>query len=342
MTEITSFSPLILTSIALTLAVVFVNGLTDAPNAISTVTVTRCMKLKSALIMSAIFNFLGVAIMSAVNNSVTVTVANIVDFGRDTYSASVALSAALFSIVLWAVLAWYFGIPTSESHALIAGLSGSAIAINGGLSGINGEEWLKAVKGLFTSCLLGFVAGFVICKLIITLFRNIKRKNAESFFRYGQIFAAAGMSFMHGAQDGQKFIAVLMLCMSFSGSSQQENMQGDWKIILLCSVVMALGTMCGGKKIIKSVGMDMVRLEKYQGFSADLSASLSLLLSTTSGFPVSTTHAKTTAMMGAGVARSIKSLNPSVIKEIALTWLLTFPGCGMIGFVVTKIFLKVF
>lgn len=147
---------------------------------------------------------------------------------------------------------------------------------------------------------------------------------------------------MHGAQDGQKFIAVLMLCMSFSGFEMNDEAGTDWKIILLCSVVMALGTMCGGKKIIKSVGMDMVKLEKYQGFSADLSASLSLLISTVSGFPVSTTHAKTTAMMGAGAARNIKSLNPSVIKEIALTWLLTFPGCGVIGYAVTKIFLGIF
>ncbi len=336
------FSPLTLTSIFLTLAVVFVNGLTDAPNAISTVTVTRCMKLKTALLMSAVFNFLGVSVMSAINNSVTMTIANIVDFGNDTYSASVALSAALFSIVLWAVLAWYFGIPTSESHALIAGLSGSAIAINGGLSGINGGEWLKSVKGLIASCLLGFVVGFIFCKLIMTLFRNIKRQKAESFFKYGQIFAAAGMSFMHGAQDGQKFIAVLILCMSFSGKGQEEALGSDWRIILLCSVVMALGTMCGGKKIIKSVGMDMVRLEKYQGFSADLSASVSLLISTVFGYPVSTTHAKTTAMMGAGSAKSIKSLNPSVIKEIGLTWILTFPGCGAIGFIVTKMFLKLF
>lgn len=342
MTEILNFPPLTVTSIFLTLAVVFVNGLTDAPNAISTVIVTRCMKLKSALIISAIFNFLGIMIMSAINNSVTVTIANIVDFGNDTYSASVALSAALFSIVLWATLAWYFGIPTSESHALIAGLSGSAVAINGGLSGINGEEWIKAVKGLFTSCLFGFIAGFIICKLIITLFRNIKRAKAESVFKYGQIFSAAGMSFMHGAQDGQKFIAVLMLCMSFSGLESPNTIGADWKIILLCSIVMAIGTMCGGKKIIKSVGMDMVKLEKYQGFSADLSATLSLLVSTVFGYPVSTTHAKTTAMMGAATARSIKSLNPSVIKEIGLTWLLTFPGCGIIGFIVTKIFLGIF
>lgn len=342
MTDILNLSPLTITSIILTLAVVFVNGLTDAPNAISTVTVTRCMRLNHALIMSSVFNFFGVVVMSAINNSVTLTISNIVDFGDNTHSASVALSAALFSIVFWAVLAWYFGIPTSESHALIAGLSGSAIAINGGISGINGGEWLKAVKGLFTSCLMGFFVGFIICRVIITVFRNVKRKNAEAFFKYGQIFAAAGMSFMHGAQDGQKFIAVLMLCMNFSGEAQGDKMGTDSRIILLCSVVMAFGTMCGGKKIIKSVGMDMVKLEKYQGFSADLSASISLLISTVLGFPVSTTHAKTTAMMGAGAARNIKSLNPSVIKEIALTWLLTFPGCGVIGFVVTKIFLKVF
>ncbi len=342
MVSISNTSPLVISAIVLTLAVVFVNGLTDAPNAISTVTVTRCMKLKTALLMSAVFNFLGVFVMSAINNSVTVTVANIVDFGADTHSASVALSAALFSIVFWAVLAWYFGIPTSESHALIAGLTGSAIAINEGFSGINGEEWLKTIKGLFTSCLFGFVVGFFVCKLVIIFFKNVKRQKAEVFFKFGQIFTAAAMSFMHGAQDGQKFIAVLMLCMSFTGSNQTESFEPSWKIILLCSVVMALGTVSGGKKIIKSVGMDMVKLEKYQGFSADLSASLSLLVSTVFGYPVSTTHAKTTAMMGAGAARNIKSLNTSVIKEIALTWLLTFPGCGIIGFFVTKIFLKLF
>lgn len=342
MSFISNVSPLTLSAVVLTLCVIFVNGLTDAPNAISTVTVTRCMKLKSALIMSAVFNFLGVAVMSAVNNSVTVTVANIVNFGTDAHASSVALSAALFAIVFWAVLAWYFGIPTSESHALIAGLTGSAIAINGGLDGINGSEWIKTVKGLFTSCLFGFIVGFIICRIIIMIFRNIKRSRAESFFKYSQILAAAAMSFMHGAQDGQKFIAVLMLCMTFSGDVQNDIFQPDWKVILLCSVVMALGTVSGGKKIIKSVGMDMVKLEKYQGFSADISASLALLVSTVFGYPVSTTHAKTTAMMGAGAARNIRTLNTSVIKEIALTWILTFPGCGIIGFVVTKIFLKIF
>ena len=326
----------------LTLAVVFVNGLTDAPNAISTVTVTRCMKLKWALVMSAVFNFLGVAVMSAVNNSVTVTISNIVSFGDDKYSASVALSAALFSIVFWAVLAWYFGIPTSESHALIAGLSGSAVAINGGFEGINSQEWLKAIKGLFVSCILGFVVGFIICRAVILIFRNIRRKTAEDFFRGGQIFAAAGMSFMHGAQDGQKFIAVLMLCMSFSGFETNDKGSSNWRIILLCSVVMALGTMCGGKKIIKSVGMDMVKLEKYQGFSADIAASISLLFCSIFSLPVSTTHAKTTSIMGVGAVKRLSAINFSVVKEMVLTWILTFPGCGLIGFLMTKLFMRIF
>lgn len=324
----------------LTLAVVFVNGLTDAPNAISTVVVTRCMKLRSALIMSAFFNFCGVTLMSKINDSVTVTISNIVDFGGDIRKASIALAAALFSIVLWAVLAWCFGIPTSESHALIAGLTGSAVAINGGFDAINSAEWIKTVKGLFVSCFFGFVAGFLICKIIVTIFRNIKRSNGEKIFKYGQILAAASMSFMHGAQDGQKFIAVLMMSVNFSGVRIDEKPHEF--IILLCSVIMALGTLTGGKKIIKAVGMDMVKLQKYQGFSADTASSISLLLSTAFGFPVSTTHAKTTAMMGAGASKSLKTLDVNTIKEIALTWLLTFPGCGLLGFVVTKGFLKIF
>ncbi|MBO5291123.1 MAG: inorganic phosphate transporter [Clostridia bacterium] len=335
-----SLSPLSVTTVLLTLAVVFVNGLTDAPNAISTVVVTRCMKLRYALIMSAFFNFCGVTLMSKINDSVTVTISNIVDFGGDTRKASIALAAALFSIVLWAVLAWYFGIPTSESHALIAGLTGSAVAINGGFNAINSAEWIKTVKGLFVSCLFGFVAGFLICKIIVTIFRNIKRSNGEKIFKYGQILAAASMSFMHGAQDGQKFIAVLMMSVNFSGVRIDEKPHEF--IILLCSVIMALGTLTGGKKIIKAVGMDMVKLQKYQGFSADTASSISLLLSTLFGFPVSTTHAKTTAMMGAGASKSLKTLDVNTIKEIALTWLLTFPGCGLLGFVVTKIFLKIF
>ena len=337
MSALLNIAPLGVTTLLLTLAVIYVNGLTDAPNSVATCITTRCMPLKSSVFLSAIFNFAGVLFMSKINFSVADTVMSMVNFGSNTENAQIGLAAALFSIVLWAVLAWYFGIPTSESHALIAGLTGSAVAINGGFDGININEWIKAIYGLFVSCGMGFSGGFLICKAVLCCFRNVKRRRAENFFKALQIFASAFMSFMHGAQDGQKFIAVLMLI-----ASTQTKSPDTLSLTLICSSVMALGTLTGGKKIIKSIGMDMLKAEKFQGFSADLAASVSLLVSTFSGFPVSTTHAKTTAIMGTGCATSSKKLNTGVIKDIALTWLLTFPGCAGLGFIMTKIFLKIF
>ena len=175
------------------------------------------------------------------------------------------------------------------------------------------------------------------------IFRNIQRNKTETFFRFAQIGGAAAMSFMHGAQDGQKFMGVILLSLLLVNGQSAENVSVEMPIWLmaLCSIVMGVGTSIGGKKIIKSVGMDMVKLEKYQGFSADMGGAIALFLSTAYGYPVSTTHAKTTAMMGAGASRNKRSVNPIVIKDIVMTWVLTFPGCGFLGFVVTKIFLKI-
>ena len=158
-----------------------------------------------------------------------------------------------------------------------------------------------------------------------------------------QIAGAAGMSFMHGAQDGQKFIGVLFLGMAFCGG--QESVTGmvipAW-LMLMCSTVMGLGTSVGGEKIIKSVGMDMVRLEKYQGFAADLAAAACLLLSSLFGIPVSTTHTKTSAIMGVGAVKRLSAINFGVVKDMMLTWVFTFPGCGLISFVMAKIFTAIF
>ena len=329
---------------ALISGVILVNGWTDAPNAIATCVVTRCLSPRLAILMAAVFNFLGVFIMSLVNATVAQTITKMVDFGANSHEAIVALSAALFAIVLWAILAWVFGIPTSESHALIAGLTGGAIALHGGLSGVNGAEWVKVIYGLVISVFLGFILGFVICRIVVMIFRNIQRNKTETFFRFAQIGGAAAMSFMHGAQDGQKFMGVILLSILLVNGQSAENVSVEMPVWLmaLCSIVMGVGTSIGGKKIIKSVGMDMVKLEKYQGFSADLAASVSLLISSVFGIPVSTTHAKTTAIMGVGAVRRISAINFSVVKEMAVTWILTFPGCGLIGFIMTKIFMAIF
>lgn len=339
--QVTS-NPVLAITVALTLGVIFVNGWTDAPNAIATCVTTRCMCVRSAIIMSAICNFFGVLIMTHINASVASTISNMVDFGGDTTMALIALCAALFSIVVYSVGASIFGIPTSESHSLIAGLTGAAIAL-GGAGGVNMNEWIKVIYGLVMSLLFGFAIGWATAKVVTVICAGLDRRRTDTFFKYAQIFGAATMSFMHGAQDGQKFIGVLFLGVAFA--SGQPDVAGAvipvW-LMVLCSATMGLGTSVGGEKIIKSVGMDMVKLEKYQGFSADLSSSLCLLVMTVLGIPVSTTHTKTSAIMGVGAVRRLSAINFGVVKDMMLTWIFTFPGCGIISYAMAKLFMFLF
>ena len=339
--QVTS-NPVLAITVVLTLGVIFVNGWTDATNAIATCVTTRCMRVRSAIIMSAICNFFGVLIMTHINASVASTISNMVDFGGDTTIALVALCAALFSIVVYSVGASIFGIPTSESHSLIAGLTGAAIAL-GGAGGVNMNEWIKVIYGLVMSLLVGFAIGWATAKVVTVICAGLDRQRTDTFFKYAQIFGAATMSFMHGAQDGQKFIGVLFLGVAFA--SGQPDVAGAiipvW-LMVLCSATMGLGTSVGGEKIIKSVGMDMVKLEKYQGFSADLSSSLCLLVMTVLGIPVSTTHTKTSAIMGVGAVRRLSAINFGVVKDMMLTWIFTFPGCGIISYAMAKLFMFLF
>lgn len=336
-------NPLLFIAVVLTLGVILVNGWTDAPNAIATCVTTRCLRPRAAILMAAVFNFLGVFFMTMINATVAETITKMVDFGNDPDEAIIALSAALFAIVLWATLAWVFGIPTSESHALIAGLTGSAIALHGSFDGVNGGEWVKVLYGIVISVVLGFGLGWLVCKLVTKLFYKANRQKTEEFFKGAQIVGAASMAFMHGAQDGQKFMGVILLCVYMSrGQALPPDITIPIWLMVVCSVVMALGTAMGGKKIIKSVGMDMVKLEKYQGFSADIAGALSLLFCSVFSLPVSTTHAKTTSIMGVGAVKRASAINFGVVKEMALTWVLTFPGCGLVGFLMTKLFMIIF
>ena len=336
-------NPLLFIAVALTLGVILVNGWTDAPNAIATCVATRCLSPNAAIFLAAVFNFLGVLVMTLINATVAETITKMVNFGEEPDRAVIALSAALFAIVSWATLAWVFGIPTSESHALIAGLTGSAIALYNSLEGVNGAEWIKVVYGIVISVTLGFGLGWLVCKMVARIFYKADRPKTEPFFRGAQIAGASYMAFMHGAQDGQKFMGVIILCVYMSqGTSLPPDIQIPLWLMLICSVVMAAGTAMGGKKIIKSVGMDMVRLEKYQGFSADIAAASSLMFCSIFSLPVSTTHAKTTSIMGVGAVKRLSAINFGVVQDMVLTWVLTFPGCGLVGFLMTKLFLMIF
>lgn len=336
-------NPMLFVSTLLTLGVILVNGWTDAPNAIATCVSTRAIGVRPAIIMASIFNFFGVLIMTALNASVAMTIYNMVDFGGDARLSLIALCAAMAAIVIWATAAWYFGIPTSESHALIAGLSGAAVAIQNSFSSINGSEWIKVIYGILLSVGLGFLLGFLSSRLTVFLFRNQNRMKSERFFSGAQVAGGAAMAFMHGAQDGQKFMAIFLLGAAFAnGQAETSSFTVPIWLMVLCSLVMGLGTSIGGYRIIKSVGMDMVKLKPYQGFAADFAATLCLLFSSLTGIPVSTTHTKTTAIMGVGAAKRLRNVNFGVVRDLVLTWIFTFPGCGLLGYLTAKLFLVLF
>ena len=331
--------------ITLVLASVFVNGWTDAPNAIATVVSTRVMSPRAAVAMAAVFNFLGVLLMGTAVANTICSIVRLVP-GKE---ALAVVGAAQLSIVMWAVAAWRFGIPTSESHALIAGLTGAGLASSRadvvGVGAVNWDAWNKVFQGLGISSLLGFASGFLVAWLVVLLFRRVSRGAANAFFSKAQIVSAAAMAFSHGTQDGQKFMGVFALALALGGVlpfSAGGAIGIPLWVMIMCSLIMALGTSVGGYRIIKTMGIDMVKLEKYQGFSAEVAASVCLLGSTVLGIPVSTTHTKTTAIMGVGLQKGLHGVKWGIVMEMFAAWILTFPVCLLIGYLMTKLFLAVF
>lgn len=318
--------------------VIIVNGWTDAPTAIATCVSSRTLTPKKAVILAAVMNFFGVFIMSRLNGKVVASITNIATFDCDKKTVTLALCASLLSIILWAVTAWFFGIPTSESHALVASVSGAATALTKSLTCINLFEWLKVIIGLFASTVVGFALGFIIVKAVGHIIKNSDRIKTDIKFIHLQNLSAAFMAFMHGAQDGQKFIGIFLIFTSVTNRNQETEIPVF--LIIYTSLLMAFGTSAGGMRIIKAMGSDMVKLKKYQGFSADLAGATALLISTISGLPVSTTHTKTTAIMGVGAAKRLSSVDWKIAEEMLMTWVLTFPVCGLLSYILTVILLN--
>lgn len=361
-----SSSPLIAITLILALGVVFINGWTDAPNAIATCVSTRALSPRKAVLLSAFFNFIGVMLFSLLATGVANTIAGIVDFGSFSTSdpnsisnaqhALVGLSAGMIGVVSWGIIAWVFGFPSSESHALIAGLTGSCFALMAkGLNASPGSSaWIDVGIGFVASSFLGLLLGFLITKLIQTICININRSHTFKFFKWGQICSASLMSLAHGAQDGLKFIGVIYMALflgtiAFPESTHtllaNPNSEGFnisfiespeflWLPILV-SLVMGLGTSVGGYRIIKKIGMNMVKLKPYEGFSTDISAFIALFVSSMLSWPVSTSQVKTFSIIGVGLNKGINKVNWKIVLDMVLTWVFTFPGCILIGFICT-------
>ena len=341
--RILSDSPAFIVTTLLAAGVILVNGGTDAPNAIATCVAARAIAPRRAVLLAAVCNFFGVLAVTAASPAVAVTISGMADFGADGHGAFIGLCAGMFAVVLWATAAWFFGIPTSESHALIAGLSGAAIAVQRGLDGINWGEWVKVLYGLLLSAVCGFAAGWAANRSIRVACRRTDRRRGQTRFRRGQIRGGAAMAFAHGAQDGQKFMGVFLLGAALARGQPMGGTVGVpvW-LMAGVSLLMAVGTSVGGYKIIRTVGMRMVRLEAHEGFAADTAAAGALLAASLAGIPVSTTHMKTTALMGVSAARRLRAVNWRVAGEMAWAWALTFPGCGAVGYLTARLFLRWF
>lgn len=254
---------------------ILTNAITDAPNAIATLVGTKVMTFKKAAILSAIFNLLGVIFMSFINFSVADCISGIVKI-KGNYDDIKILIGSMISVIVFALIAMKFGIPTSETHGLVAGLTGSAIAIYG-IRGVNFAEWKNVIIGLVWSIFGTFIISFLLNKSLKKFLNKVKEKNIKEI----QIIGCMSMSFMHGAQDGQKFIGILIIFLSIIKGTlipmQINPIENIW-IILFVSILIFIGVSIGGKKIVQNIGSDMAKIDNKQALLTDISTAVTLLI----------------------------------------------------------------
>jgi len=320
----------LLVVLALVLAAEFVNGWTDAPNAIATVVSTRVLSPTRALLLATALNILGTMSGTAVAATIGKGIV------RPEVISIYTVGAAMVGIVFWSTVAWYYGLPTSESHALIAGLSGAALA-TAGPDALLWAGWKKVLIGLTFSTFLGFLGGLLLMTAIYRLWARARPATIRRLFGKLQILSAAFMAFSHGSNDGQKFIGAFTLVLLLSGMIPTFHIE-LW-VILLCATVMGLGTAVGGWRIVRTMGLRLTKLEPVHGFAAETAAALTIELASRLGIPLSTTHTINTAIMGVGTTRRFSAVRWGVSRDIIVAWILTFPVCGLIAWTVSKLVL---
>ena len=321
----------------LVLGVALVNGWTDAPSAIAGCVSTRALSPKPALLLAASCNFAGAIIMALLCPTVAKTLYGIADFGNNARSAIISLSVALITVILWATLAAVRGLPTSESHALISSVCGSALASNFSFKSIQINEWKSVILGIAISTLPVMLFSLFIYKISTAIFKNQDRRSTMRYFTRVQRISAGASSFLHGAQDSQKFIGVYMLGLTFldgNATASASNFEIPLYVTLASATAMTLGTLMGGSRIIKKVGCDMTELDPLSSSAADTASSSFLGVCSFLGIPTATTHAKTCAIMGIGLCKK-GGTNPKIAAEVFLAWFLTFPVCALISFLLS-------
>lgn len=326
-----SFAFLVFVFIAV-LAFEAVNGWTDAPNAIATVVSTRALPPLAAVAMAAVLNLAGALSGTAVAKTIGSDIVDIDLLTAKGTGLQIAAAAAL-AVVAWSSFAAYLGLPTSESHGIVAGIAGAAVQV-AGWDVIKWSGWEKVFVGVGTAVVGGFVGGFLIMLVILWLFSRSSPGRSRRFFGLLQLGSSAFMAWSHGTADGQKAIGVLAMALALWHETPAKEFVVPTWVILLAALTMGVSTMAGGWRIIRTLGMKVTHLETYQGFAAEAAAATTLTVTSRFGVPLSTTHTIGTAIMGVGATRRLSAVRWGIAYNIVLAWVLTFPICFGLGWAI--------
>jgi len=320
-------APLLVTIVAvLALGFDFTNGIHDSANSIATVVSTRVLTPLQAVVWAAFFNFVAAWVFGT---PVARTIATEV-VHQDVVTTTLVLSG-LLGAILWNLITWYLGLPTSSSHALVGGMAGAAIA-KAGFGAVIAKGLLKIAAFIVLSPLIGLMLGFVISVGMTWLFHRSTPRRVDFLFRKGQLVSAALYSLGHGMNDAQKTMGILALLFYSCGMWGDEQVQHiPFWTVLICHAAMGLGTLLGGWRIVKTMGSKITKLEPFGGFCAESGAAVTLFITTKMGIPVSTTHTIAGSIVGFGSTRRLSAVRWGVTVDIVWAWMLTIPVAGCIG-----------
>jgi len=312
-------STLIITVIViLALSFDFINGFHDTANTIATSISTKALPPRIAILLSAVMNLLGALAFTGVAKTIGGKIADPLKLEH----GMVIVAAALIAAITWNLITWYFGIPSSSSHALIGSLAGAVITAEG-LLAVNFAGFFTILEALIISPLVAFTVGYIIMNLIMAIFKNCNPGKVNRNFRTMQIFTAAWQAFSHGTNDAQKSMGIITFAL-VAGGFQATLDVPDW-VKVSCALAMALGTSVGGWRIIKTIGTRIIKLEPASGFAADFSSALIIIMATLLKLPVSTTHVISSSIMGVGSAKRLSSVRWTTAQQMLVAWVITLP-----------------
>jgi PiT family inorganic phosphate transporter len=310
--------------IGMTLIFDFINGFHDSANSIATVVSTKVLSPFSAVLLAAFFNFIAFLIFQL---KVATTMGKGV-VNPDVISLTV-IAAALFAAITWNLLTWWWGLPSSSSHTLVGGLVGAAIA-KAGITSVVFSGVLKIVIFIVVAPLLGMIISFIISAIVINISKRANPTKVDKYFRRLQLLSAAAFSLGHGGNDAQKSMGIIWVALLVTGHVTKTTPIALW-IVLSCHAAIALGTLMGGWRIVKTMGQRITKLKPFEGFCAETAGALTLFGATNFGIPVSTTHTITGAIIGVGARKGASAVKWGVTTKIFWAWILTIPVSAIIG-----------